>query len=247
MSHSEKLRNLTENILDLLCDIEKFPDELFPLLVLIKKDDEDGDPEYLKCQLLSIEPHTGKCILKLNDGYNNDPEERQLSHISPESLAILLDRYQEITRHYPKKETINSRIEELVNEAFLMPTFFLTAINHLHYTVQQSSDEQITQLFSSIMHASSIRKGINKIHHQLNFLDENPNNPVPYTPFQPWAFLYPSYKEYMELTDQELIRQWESQAPDTGQIERLTLADYNKKLNDPAFASGYYRARILIV
>ncbi|MCD8261134.1 MAG: hypothetical protein LUD15_06290, partial [Bacteroides sp.] len=246
MSYSNQLRKLTSEIVDKLSDIEEFPEELFPHLVFIEEVNGRGEPEYVKYRLQSIEPYTGYCTVKFDDGFDNEEERRELAEINLEWLITIWERYQELTGNkFQETEILNSRVEAILNEAFLMPMFFVGAFNVFQGAMQQMSDEEMYELLGNSVHADSLRQTINRISDQLNFRDQHPEIPNPYTPKQYWAFIYPNYEIYRKLSDKELIEKWETQDPTTGQIECMTPEEFNAYTNQPDFSIGNYRVRFL--
>jgi len=67
-----------------------------------------------------------------------------------------------------KKDTINQRITDIMEEAFLMPLFFVAGINALKEKISTMDDPDVALLFSNLIPAQAIRKKIDEIHSILN-------------------------------------------------------------------------------
>lgn len=72
-----------------------------------------------------------------------------------------------------KKDSINKRITDLMNEAFLMPLFFVAGIDALKDKISTMEDKEVALLFSNFIPAQLVRNKVEEIQQILN--DNNAN------------------------------------------------------------------------
>lgn len=66
------------------------------------------------------------------------------------------------------KKTINKRIIDIMEEAFMMPLFFVAGIDALKEKVAKMSDPEVALLFGNLIPAKAIRRKLDEIHTTLN-------------------------------------------------------------------------------
>lgn len=62
-----------------------------------------------------------------------------------------------------KKDSINKRITDVMNEAFLMPLFFVAGIDALKEKISTMDDADVTLIFGNLIPAKAIRKKVEEI------------------------------------------------------------------------------------
>lgn len=67
-----------------------------------------------------------------------------------------------------KAKTINKRIIDIMDEAFLMPVFFVAGINALQEKIKGMDDADVTVIFGHMIPAGAIRKKVEEIRQILN-------------------------------------------------------------------------------
>lgn len=67
-----------------------------------------------------------------------------------------------------KKDSINKRITDLMDEAFLMPLFFVAGIDALKEKISTMNDADLVLIFSSLIPAKAIRTKVEEIRQILN-------------------------------------------------------------------------------
>ncbi|PXV57434.1 hypothetical protein CLV62_15218 [Dysgonomonas alginatilytica] len=72
-----------------------------------------------------------------------------------------------------KKDSINKRITDLMNEAFLMPLFFVAGVDALQEKISTMDDADVALIFGNLIPAKAIRKKVEEIQQLLN--DSNAN------------------------------------------------------------------------
>jgi hypothetical protein len=73
-----------------------------------------------------------------------------------------------------KKDTINQRITDIMEEAFFMPLFFVTGMNALKEKISTMNDPDVALLFGNLIPVQAIRKKVDEIHSILNNNDRTP-------------------------------------------------------------------------
>lgn len=67
-----------------------------------------------------------------------------------------------------KKDSINKRITEVMDEAFLMPLFFVAGIDALKEKISTMGDTDVTLIFGNLIPANAVRKKVEEIQQILN-------------------------------------------------------------------------------
>ena len=67
-----------------------------------------------------------------------------------------------------RNKTINKRIVDIMEEAFLMPLFFVAGIEALKDKINTMRDEEVTSIFNNLVPAQTIRKKVDEIHVTLS-------------------------------------------------------------------------------
>ena len=70
-----------------------------------------------------------------------------------------------------KTKTINKRIVDIMEEAFMMPLFFVAGVEALKEKISTMDDKDVTLIFGNLIPATAIRKKVDEIHAILNDKD----------------------------------------------------------------------------
>jgi hypothetical protein len=67
-----------------------------------------------------------------------------------------------------KRENADIKIKNLLNEGPLVALYFTIGINFLKEKIDEMSDEEITEMFTKLMHPDRVRNNVNYIYKALN-------------------------------------------------------------------------------
>ena len=64
--------------------------------------------------------------------------------------------------------SLDTRIKDLMKEGSLVALYFSTGITFLHEKIESMSDEEISEMFSGLLHPERVRKNIKYLFDELN-------------------------------------------------------------------------------